>query len=80
MQNALEKTNFLKTLAKYARVESVQSEDVLFGSGLNMTSIAFVEFILELEENDDVDIDTDQLDHTVRTAGQLYTRIIELLD
>ena len=77
MQIIIEKPKFMKTLARYAKVESVQPEDILFGSGLNLSSIRFVEFILDLEEEYDVDIDTDKLDETVRTAAQLYTRIAD---
>lgn len=48
---------------------------VLFGAGLNLSSIGFTEFILELEEINDINIDIDDLDNSIRTVGQLWERL-----
>lgn len=64
-------TEFLELLAKHARSDTVHLDDVLFGSGLNLSSIRFTEFIMDLEEAHDTDIDVDALDNSITTAGQL---------
>jgi acyl carrier protein len=66
---------FSKTLAAYTKAGQVSQDDVLFGSGLNLSSIGFTEFIMTLEEEQGIDVDVDQLDASIRTAGQLYARI-----
>jgi len=48
---------------------------VIFGGGINLSSIGFTEFIMELEEVIGRDIDIDDLDASVRTVGQLYARL-----
>ena len=62
-------------ICKYAKVQAVSGDDVLFGSGLDLSSIGFTEFIMELEEETGVDIDLDGLDASIRTVGQLYARL-----
>lgn len=66
---------FSKTLAAFTKAGPVSQGDVLFGSGLNLSSIGFTEFIMVLEEEQGIDIDVDQLDASISTAGQLYERI-----
>ena len=66
---------FSGLMARYAKVAAVQPSDVLFRSGLDMASIAFTEFVMELEEVTGQDIDLDSLDASIETAGQLYARI-----
>jgi acyl carrier protein len=68
-------TTFSKTLSAYTKAGEVSQDDVLFGSGLNLSSIGFTEFIMTLEEEQGIDVDVDQLDASIRTAGQLYARI-----
>lgn len=75
----LNRTTFDALLCKYARVQQVSSDDVLFGSGINISSIGFTEFIMELEEVFDLDIDLDALDESVKTVEQLYTRLSEIV-
>lgn len=43
-----------------------------FGSGFELSSIGFTEFLMELEELTDRDMDVDDIDASTRTAGQLY--------
>lgn len=62
-------------ICKYAKVQSVRDTDVLFGGGLNLSSIGFTEFIMELEEEAGIDIDIDDLDNSIQTVGQLYARL-----
>ena len=66
---------FLKLLRKYAKSEAAGLDDRLFGDGLDMSSIAFTEMIMELEEEADIDIDIDDLDASIKTAGQLFERL-----
>lgn len=62
-------------LAKHAKVQAVVSDDILFGAGIDISSIGFTEFIMELEEVCSLDIDIDDLDESVRSVGQLYDRL-----
>lgn len=71
----IDRTVFLAMLARRARVDAVSNEDILFGAGLDISSIAFTEFIMEVEEAFDLDIDPDQLDDSIKTAGDLYTHL-----
>lgn len=66
---------FSRLLAGYARVAGVTSDDVLFRSGLDITSIAFTEFVMELDEVTGTDIDLDSLDASISTVGQLFQRL-----
>ena len=63
---------FLSLLAKYSKAEKIGFGDVLFGSGLNLSSIGFTEFIMELEEESGLDIDIDGLDASIKTVQQLF--------
>lgn len=67
--------SFAGLLARFARCSVVAPEDVLFGAGLDLSSIAFTEFVMELEEEHGLDIDMDRLDASIKTAGQLHDRI-----
>jgi acyl carrier protein len=71
--------NFLSLLSKYTKSDSVRMEDVLFGSGLNLSSIGFTECIMELEEDYDIEIDIDDLDASIKTVGQLFKRLNAVL-
>jgi acyl carrier protein len=75
----IDKDEFLALLKKHAGSDHASMEDILFGSGIDMSSIGFTEFILELEELHDVDIDLDRLDGSVRTVGQLHKRLETIL-
>lgn len=66
---------FSKTLSRFAKVAEIKPSDVLFGSGLDLASIAFTEFVMELEEITGADIDLDSLDASIVTAGQLFERL-----
>lgn len=66
---------FDSLLCKYAKAQAIADDDVLFGGGLDLSSIGFTEFIMELEEATGRDIDLDDLDASIRTAGQLYARL-----
>jgi acyl carrier protein len=69
------RTVFDSLLCKYAKADAVSDGDVLFGGGLDLSSIGFTEFIMELEEVTGLDIDIDDLDASIRTVGQLYARL-----
>ncbi|MGD9861575.1 MAG: phosphopantetheine-binding protein [Pseudodonghicola sp.] len=66
---------FSDLLRKYAKVQEIDRDDILFGSGIDISSIGFTEFIMELEEECDLDIDIDDLDASIQTVGQLYDRL-----
>lgn len=68
---------FSTTLAEFVKVSDVKPSDVLFRNGLNIPSIVFTEFIMEIEEQTGMDIDLRTLDESIVTAGQLYERIFE---
>lgn len=71
----IDKSRFFELLARRARVEEVHEDDVLFGSGLDITSIAFTEFIMEVEEEFGMDIDPDELDQSIKTVGALHAHL-----
>ncbi len=66
---------FAARLSRKARNHPVAEDSVLFGAGLNISSVSFLEFVMELEEDAGLDIDVESLDASIRTAGQLYDRI-----
>ncbi|WP_235841499.1 acyl carrier protein [Cereibacter azotoformans] len=71
----IDRAVFDALLARYAKAPAVSSDDILFGSGLNISSIAFTEFVMDLEETTGLEIDIDDLDASIRTVGQLYDRL-----
>jgi len=71
----VEVEGFLRLLRKYSKAPDAGMEDVLFGGGLDLSSIGFTEMIMELEEECDAEIDIDDLDASIRTAGQLFARL-----
>lgn len=76
----MEWEQFSAILTRHARAEArletgVQPGTVLFGAGLNLSSVAFLESILEMEEDTGLEIDVDNLDAGIRTAGQLFGRL-----
>ena len=68
----MEWASFSRLLAVRARVPDVSPSDKLFGAGLDLSSIRFTEFIMELEEEFDIDMDVDSLTSDIATAGELY--------
>lgn len=66
---------FLTVLERHTKGQSVKMTDEIFGSGINMSSIAFTEFVMDLEEECDIDIDIDDLDASIVTVAQLYERV-----
>lgn len=71
----LDATKFIALLSKFAKSDTINMENVLFGGGLDLSSIGFTEFIMELEEECDIDIDADDLDASIKTVGHLYDRL-----
>lgn len=66
---------FLSVLERHTKGQTAKMEDEIFGGGINLSSIAFTEFVMDLEEELDIDIDIDDLDASIKTVGQLYERI-----
>ncbi len=75
MPHIIDWDQFASLLAKYAKSSAVRPHDVLLSGGLDMPSIAFVEFIMEIEYLTGLDIDVQTLDEHTKTAGQLYARL-----
>ncbi|MBN2631543.1 MAG: acyl carrier protein [Rhodobacteraceae bacterium] len=71
----MEWEKFATLLAKFVKKRPIEPEDILFGGGIDISSILFIEFIMTLEEEFDLDIDVDDLDASIRTVGQLYDRV-----
>lgn len=67
--------NFIRILKKFVKKDNIEADDALFGSGINISSIRFTEFIMTLEEEFDVDIDIDDLDASIKTVGQLFEHL-----
>lgn len=73
-------SEFAAIFVRHARAEAglvggVSPGTILFGDGLNLSSVAFLESILEIEEETGQEIDMEGLDPGIRTAGQLFTRL-----
>ncbi len=75
MPHIIDWDQFASLLAKHAKNSAVRPHDVLLSGGLDMPSIAFVEFIMEIEYLTGLDIDVQTLDESTKTAGQLYARL-----
>lgn len=67
--------SILTLILKYVKADTISRDDIVFGEGLDMTSIAFTEFVMSFEETYDVDIDIDDLDESIKTVGQLADRL-----
>lgn len=66
---------FVAILTRFVKANPIGRDDILFGAGIDIGSISFVEFIMTLEEEFNLDIDVDDLDASIKTVGQLYARI-----
>lgn len=66
---------FDRLLRKYAKAAKVRDSDPLFAEGLDFSSIGFTEFVMAIEDETGLDIDPDELDHSIRTVGQLYDHL-----
>ncbi|WP_136649410.1 acyl carrier protein [Paracoccus aeridis] len=66
---------FDRLLRKYAKAAEVRDSDPLFAEGLDFSSIGFTEFVMAIEDETGLDIDPDELDHSIRTVGQLYDHL-----
>lgn len=67
--------DFAALVAKYAKVESATADDLLFSGPISISSIAYTELVLEIEERCDLDLDLDALDAETTTVGQLHAFI-----
>lgn len=68
-------SDFCVALSRFAKKTPVEKTHFLFKSDLDMSSLGFLEFIMFLEEETGIDIDVDDLDGSIETAGQLFDRI-----
>lgn len=74
----IDKDAFFDLLARRARKPSVSENDVLFRTGLNLGSLMFAEFLMEIEDEYNLDIEISDLDASIVTVGQLYAKIDEI--
>ncbi|MDO9524924.1 MAG: phosphopantetheine-binding protein [Gemmobacter sp.] len=65
----------LSILKRWLKRDDVAMDNLIFRDGLNMSSIAFTEFIMEVEEEFEADIDVDSLDESIKTVGQLLAKL-----
>jgi acyl carrier protein len=66
---------FVDILARFVKGKTISGDDILFGEGIDIGSVSFVEFIMTLEEEYGLDIDLDGLDGGIKTVRQLYDRL-----
>ena len=71
----IDRDGFLTLLKKHARVLEIAMNDEIFGGGIDISSLRFTEFIMDIEEEFGIDIDVDDLDSSIRTVDQLFDRI-----
>jgi acyl carrier protein len=51
-------------------------DDMLFGSGLNLSSISFTEFVVDFEDLFDIDVNMERLGADVKSVGQ-FVEVLE---
>lgn len=73
----MELKDFSALVAKYAKVDKASADDLLFSGPISISSIAYTELILEIEEREDLDLDLDSLDPETTTVGQLHAFIFQ---
>ncbi|CUK10382.1 phosphopantetheine-binding protein [Shimia thalassica] len=66
----------LQLLSQYAEVPSIKMDDMLFGSGLNLSSISFTEFVVDFEDLFDIDVNMERLGADVKSVGQ-FVEVLE---
>lgn len=59
----------LAILSSYAEGTTLSKDDRLFGTGLNLSSVSYTEFILEFEDTFDTEVALEGLDHSEMTVG-----------
>jgi acyl carrier protein len=59
-------------IASHCKADAVLEDDPLFDTGLAMSSIAFTELVMQIEEETGVDIDLDLIDHRTVTVGRFF--------
>lgn len=74
-----DREKILSLLAKHAKKDSVGWDEKLFGSGINLSSISYAEFIFDFEEVFDVEIDEDGLDSSIDTVGKFVEHLETLI-
>lgn len=72
------KADIYALLGKFAKVDGpVEPGALIFGDGLNMSSISFTEFVLKFEEDFDAAIMVEDLGEEIKTAEQLVDTLME---
>lgn len=66
----------LQLLSQYAEAPSIKMDDMLFGSGLNLSSISFTEFVVDFEDLFDIDVNMERLGADVKSVGQ-FVEVLE---
>lgn len=73
------KKTIINILERWTGEADISDETVLFGSGLNISSVKFIEFVMDVEEIFKIDIDIDDLDASIVTAGQISDLLASLV-
>ncbi len=72
------KAQIYALLGKFAKLDGpAQPDALIFGDGLNMSSISFTEFVLQFEEDFDASIFVEDLGEEIKTAEQLVDTLME---
>lgn len=66
----------LSMLAEHAGVENMTMNDKLFGGGIDLSSVAYTEFVLAFEDEFNTEIEMDSLDESIETVGQ-FIQVLE---
>lgn len=74
------RTSIIGLIKRFSRADHVAEDMRVFGEGLDMESVAYAEFICEIEEDWDVELELEALGPVDQTVGQLTDRILTQID
>jgi acyl carrier protein len=63
-------------IQRFSKSDNISEDMRVFGEGLDMESVAYAEFICEVEDEWDVELELDELGPVDQTVGQLTDRIL----
>ncbi len=69
----------MKLLEKPAKRTDISLDDEVVRNDLNLFSIAYTEFIMDVEEEFGVGIDLDQIDIPMMRVGAMFDRLEQLV-
>lgn len=75
-----QRTSIVALIQKFTKASNVDEGMRVFGEGLDMESVAYAEFICEVEDEWDVELELDKLGPIDQTVGQLTDHILDQLN